>query len=253
MRIISKPLFRDFYDGAQGLGQDRSLIFMRKVEMHEAGHNTTLPEKLSFFKDFLQGKVPQGKTVTLHAGCTLSISYCVALFVGKVYPLVQVRLAYFNRQPDVVEHFYHYAGLAAFCASHGHDLEKDKNQGGRHKWPPKKDNKDKGFFALTGNDSLMAQALELNLPIVIYRRLVSYGMLDQGSKSYEINGQLSKIDFARQMGPPQVYQELSMFLGNVTTPEPVMIPITDKDRHQQHGFDAYSFKKLPEIKKRSRA
>lgn len=54
---------------------------------------------------------------------------------------------------------------------------------------------------------------------------------------------LRVIDFPKIMDAQQAWQELSMFWGNVVMPERAMVTISDKDRHQQHGFDKHSFRR----------
>ncbi len=56
---------------------------------------------------------------------------------------------------------------------------------------------------------------------------------------------LFDIDFQKVVDPYTAYQELDMFIGGVlSAPSNPMIPITDKDRIKQHGFDKWSFRKM---------
>lgn len=253
MRIISKPLFRDFYDGVQGFGQDDSLIFKRSTELFKETHTEKIPEKLTFFQSYLKGKVPHGVTNSLHAGRKITTSYGMVLFAGNLFPFVQVRLTHVGIvAPDVVEHYHCDTALNLFYQTHGCDPKANMHALNRYRSPSNQGKNNENFWGLNGLGVLAAQALEQRLPIVVFRRENTEGFLNRGSKSFEINGKLSSIDFARRMDAWQAYQELSMFLGNIAAPEPITLPITDKDRHQQHGFDEYSFRKLPSPSKKDR-
>jgi len=61
----------------------------------------------------------------------------------------------------------------------------------------------------------------------------------------QVNPRLTDFDFYKHLGPTQVYQEISMFLGNLAAPDNVPTVVSDKDRIQQHGFDERSFRKAP--------
>lgn len=67
---------------------------------------------------------------------------------------------------------------------------------------------------------------------------------------YQGNGTLKQYEFYRVMDAFQTYQEIDMYVsGTLTTPDAPMIELTEKDRVQQHGFDKYSFRHKPQVKK----
>jgi len=60
-----------------------------------------------------------------------------------------------------------------------------------------------------------------------------------------INPRLQDWKFYRFKDATQCIQELSMFLGNMSTPDTVPILLDDKYRIKSHGFDERSFRKQP--------
>jgi hypothetical protein len=56
---------------------------------------------------------------------------------------------------------------------------------------------------------------------------------------------LKDWQFFKKMDPVSCMQELSMFVGNIASPDNTPIVVDDKYRIQQHGFDERSFRKSP--------
>jgi len=66
-----------------------------------------------------------------------------------------------------------------------------------------------------------------------------------------VNCCLKDFSFFKQKEPTIAFQEIYMYLAGVLgNKENPTIQIDDKVKLQQHGFDNYSFKKLPQEKKR---
>jgi hypothetical protein len=62
----------------------------------------------------------------------------------------------------------------------------------------------------------------------------------------ETNVNLKDLQFQRMVDPYTAFQEISMFIGGVLgSPEKEVTELTEKDRIQQHGFNKWSFRKLP--------
>jgi hypothetical protein len=64
----------------------------------------------------------------------------------------------------------------------------------------------------------------------------------EGNKGLEINPSLKNIQFYKVFDPVTTYQKISEYFGNKFFNEPKMVPISDKDRIKQHGFDEKSFR-----------
>lgn len=58
---------------------------------------------------------------------------------------------------------------------------------------------------------------------------------------------LHSLDFGKIMDPYQVFQEISMWIGGVLpkTEQP-MYQLSDKEKIDKHGFDKWSFRKMPQ-------
>jgi len=58
----------------------------------------------------------------------------------------------------------------------------------------------------------------------------------------KVNTSLKGIQFYKVYDPITTYQKISEYFGNRFFNEPKMVPISDKDRIKQHGFDEKSFR-----------
>lgn len=59
------------------------------------------------------------------------------------------------------------------------------------------------------------------------------------------NPRLTDWQFFKKQDPNSCFQEISMFLENMSAPDRVPVVIEDKYRIEQHGFDKQSFRKAP--------
>lgn len=65
-----------------------------------------------------------------------------------------------------------------------------------------------------------------------------------------LNPQLRNYNFQKAVDPYQAFQQISQYVGGVLNqPSNPLTSIEDKYRIQAHGFDKYSFRKLPSKKK----
>lgn len=241
MRIISR--FNDYYDGVQAHGLDKTSVFKRQSESFEGKSDQPLPPHVAFFRDFIAGHLPDTIKTETRTCRSLSAAHGAVLFAGKLYPFAEVRA--FPRSAEkspVVDHVYSLEALNAFFLEHGEDLEKKKRTIYFRREPKKTR---KGFFDLRDNTQLVEKATEMGVCILMLRRL-DVDHWARVNETVEVNARLASVNFARVVDAWQAYQELQMFFGNIAAPERPTLSITDKDRHQQHGFDEWSFRKLPE-------
>lgn len=60
---------------------------------------------------------------------------------------------------------------------------------------------------------------------------------------------MGKFDFARVVDPYTMFQEISMWVGGILAGSGrPMVEISDEDKIGKHGFDSWSFRKMPEGK-----
>lgn len=240
MRIISKT--HDYYDAAQAQGQDRTLVFMReRVEYRYNGREDVYPAALQPFLKRAASIAPSGATLPRNRAKydDASLSSGLILFVGKLYPFAVVHSQRFPLSVrgdagfEVTRVCFDLEDLLQVLQALDYELEPTKKfhrwmQGERLDW--------ERFFALRGDKTFEGFAVSERLPILSYER--AGGVL-------QVNPSLAKLQFFRVFDAWAAFQELSMFVGNLANPDNTPVTISDKDRIAQHGFDQYSFRKLP--------
>lgn len=234
MRIISK--FKDYWDSGMGQGQDRSLVFVREQEVFD--DNTRVPAPTTF-KPFLE--IAQTHPSAIHLRKPVPgvwdvyVGFGLLWVAGRLYPC-----AYMHVSKDSLEirgparYFYNYAGLAAALKEFDYDLDQRKKRTRYRGWRIQVTLDTKKWFALAGSEQLIAQAFEHRIALA-----------SSFPGSAKLNPRLADYEFFRTMDPFQAYQELSMFWGNLAAPDRVPVTVAEKDRIAQHGFDEWSFRKMP--------
>lgn len=244
MRIISR--FHDYYDGVMSFGHDDRVIYLRDEEPLVTGERQPKAYRWldpGFRFDFSELKVKGG---------WLSVEGVSIFFCGKIY--VGLRFTYHTDLYVTAkrETFYTVDSINNYLAQ----FELTIDDVFRKTWRSKKmvsrfylDSHHSSLeIGVTENEALLTRAID--------QRVVAMSMLVHGRwhQLYTVvkNPQLSVYDFYRARDPFQVYQDIDMFLSGVLAPEnKPMITISDTCKRDQHGFDQWSFKKLPS-KRRSK-
>lgn len=230
MKIKSK--FKDYYDGVNPLYAEEPL-FLRHTQTFKVGYYRQIqvmdcPD--GPLKDLLY------QVALLPLSCLMDYQ-AVVIFCGKVY---------------------------SGCVASGHEADPSGWPvfQERYFWKPsveltntlldfRKKGGDKAFTAADAESQISAWYADQGLkdqklldaqlkavaPIVVRRRLPGC------TSELVVNPILKPYDFAKVVPPEQAWQELSMFFGTVVMPEKHTVQISDKDRHQQHGFDKHSFRR----------
>lgn len=243
MRIISP--FHDYYDSAMATGTDERSVFLRRPEGNAlpTGHAMTIWENplkpwvqrvqaahVDPFGDMVVGRRQREKTADPG----------LVLFAGRAYPFMAVQETARDDEPTFV---WSLDELVAWLAERGEKLEER-----RRPWGGKKTDKQRmeEWFACRGADVTEAMAKAHVAIVLIEDHGFVWGRTQKAGQMI-INPRLEPYGFARQLDPWTAYQELSMFVeGVLRHPDPVTEPISDQDRLVQHGFDHWSFRKLPE-------
>lgn len=225
MRIISKH--NDYYDGAQAMGQDRSLVYLRMNASYDVSRDPMSRELAQLVQGFKECAWRPPLQLTKSWRDRVDLQPYLLLVAGKLYPQVSVRYPLdFSRpekRPSIVETLEEVSEL--YERYDGMMLEHNRKRVAN--WET--------FFAQRGSDRLAGLATAAGTPAVLYRT----GRL-------EVNPVLADREFYRTMDAWTVFQEISMFMGNLANPDNTPINISDKDRIAQHGFDEYSFRKPPQ-------
>ena len=240
MRIIS-PKFHDYYDKAMAEGQDRSLVFIREpVEYAHARDIKDLPPALRTFTDLARSHTPDSIRLNQVPGFfSVEVDFGLIWFAGKLYPWAEVTrrpMDSFTTPTRVLCH--QRADLAQLLREVDYDVEeKDKRDAswgvgwGGHRATTG------DFFKLAGDERLMETALIHRVAVATWSR--AFDML-------HVNNKLANLQFYKRLDAWQAFQELSMFFGNIAAPDRVPVTIEDKHRIAQHGFDKWSFRKMPQ-------
>lgn len=226
MRIISKT--HDYYDTAQSFGQDMSIVYKRDIiEFRE----NNLPENVlnivskinestNLNHNFRSGWYYRPDTCVLKDKKRVSLNYGHIVFCGKVYPFIKLFGTYENI-PD--EFFYSLSSFEERVEGATFNCNKDYKRHIRK------------FFEVTEQDRLYEFLVEKKVI-----SLLLYG------NAVVVNPILSEYNFYKVKPAWEAYQEIDSYIcGVLSFPQNAMVEIEDKYRIEQHGFDKWSFRKLP--------
>lgn len=245
MRIISK--FKDYYDCGMSWGQDSSLVYLRN--MQEIDHKILYLGPRSKKSPFVYGNNnPPLREYT--------IGFC-----GKIYGCLA--MCHY-----ISEHSYLRLDKEQFCYDI-QDVDRfvetfyDEQQKEYYNSPLRKTRRFGTTFAVVGSRNLVSvrrsyceefftyfkQIKENYLDVFIERKspiFVIYPWESYNNKGKTVlNEQLSKFSFAKVFDPVIAYQELSMFMGGMASPEKNIPEVSDLDMIEAKGFDNWSFRKMP--------
>jgi hypothetical protein len=251
--IVSK--FHDYYDTALGLGVDKSLVYRR---VNEPG---------SYLSDAPRWQYDL-KEETHRVGFSPSDvvkieSWVVPLiFCGKFYRRAIALVHYQN--PN---RYLGAAGRLTDCytgASRKEVLARVREQ---HRLNEKTEEKPKYRRWRSADDRVTFKEfaetrdwtedhIREGCPVFLIRQLTRDEHLELFNKKFinaevlyriEKNPCLKELGFYQVKDPYEAYQELAMFLGGVMgTDARPMVQLSDQEVHQKHGFDKWSFRKMPE-------
>lgn len=232
MRIIGG---RDYYDGCQSLGQD-DLIFFRDRIAPTTEH-APIPfdiDDMSFMSDGRRitlslsspslGEPVRRYTARFH---DFEVRTLVVFFCGRAFVGVKIQRAG-ETEPA---HLWDVAQVEAYLTKtfgKGFQLVRQRGIGlGRQ-----------------------AQFDEIATHMLIERRaslmvFTSENRWDRRQSCRIDAACLGDIGFARLLDPFSAYQELTMWVGNLGQAERDMVVISDVEKVRKHGFDKWSFRKMP--------
>lgn len=244
MKIISR--FKDYYDHVQGLSYDDSLTLIRQ------------PQELDDKSDLIQKLGIRGPwTVMEYGGRTFEEVH--VYFCGRMYTGLRTFVYGKDDQDRLIapgswRYFWTVRAFTAYATEHklppknirlynpkrlGADNVYDSNNLQKH-WLDAK----ASINAVPEYVNRNAFA-ENNVAILMAERTI-----DLAKKVvYTLNPNLGQIQFQQVMPPYQAYQELVMWLGNLAPENKPMVQIEDKYKISEHGFDKWSFRKLPTKRK----
>lgn len=237
MRIISSD-GKDYYESAQAYGHDERLVYLRQEQIFKLPRSPhqpdTLPPELKFV-------LPLAKScpspIDLRPGWPvrqISVNPGWVLFAGKLYLFALVTQLNAGDAAAQEHFFYSYEELASYLLQFGCDLGEK-----RALWHRPEKLTWGAFFAQVGDSRYYDSCALARAPVLRYY---------QGTAELGKDSLLAPYKFFKVLDTWQAYQELSMFVGMLGSPEKPVVVIEDKYRVTQHGFDEWSFRKLPSKK-----
>lgn len=243
MYIISKRTLKDYYDGIVGsVGIDKTIVFERHIQefrLKEKGFPEIFNQK-NGFDSISQFGINENKT-KYDGFSPFIVGFCGKIYIG--YKLFK----------DIKEI---YSGYSEFETEITYDLDyiesilEDK--------PTRYFTKVYGEFKDVVNEILNFDLIELhrefNTPYFVYDRNSNPSRDRWGFRGYEefiVNPILKEYQFYKVFDAYQTFQEIQMYVSGVLgTNEKEIIEVEDKYKIEQHGFDKFSFRKDPQVKKR---
>jgi hypothetical protein len=232
MRIVDKR--RDYYDGVQATGQDRSIQYIRTPEVIEMAFSSMFnrkSEKPLWTFPVLFDSYSSEIHVTTH----------IVGFCGNIYGVLALRQA----------------GKSTFCvnlaqvdAYMAKTLDEEQHRryraGGRFNQSRSSFNV---FFEACAQrkETFRHMFEEKRSPIF----LASHGSsLDRRyDTQIEWNALLGQVHFQKVFPPFQAFQEIRIFLSNMAQPEKPIPQLSDEDMAHSKGHgDRYSFRTAPGTK-----
>lgn len=228
MRIISK--YHDYYDTVRAYGTDNTIRYIRKEEVLTKKH----PDYKLIYKTL---KIDNLYYINAHTEYILD--YYIVSFCGKVIPIVE----------------FYLGGKRHICYNIKSADEVVKQYGKKEQqelWEPKRRKLRRSlrskvidlFKHISSNTEELHH--HLKAPVFMYGRHYNY----EYDGCIVINPKLSKLEFYKYMDAYTAYQELAQYVGGIlsNTSQPPD-KISDEDKKAMHGFDKWSFKTMPGIKK----
>lgn len=232
MRIISK--FHDYYDTVSTYGMDLTCIYKRKEIKFE--DDTVEFKKIDKLLErysggdhrFYKHHYNYNNEDFRHYFCSF------IFFCGKLYPFMV--FTYKGK------YFYYYD-----LESVNNDMMKYGSKQIKKDWLNKKGY----FFTRNISKSRVSKIFNIKIPKNILEDLhheykSPILMYDGDYNRFVINPNLKKHMFYRVKDAYTAYQDISMFLSGVLGgTENKIIELSDKQRKEKHGFNEWSFRRLP--------
>lgn len=238
MRIISK--YHDFYDGAMAHGQDQTVVFTRhteKLEVTSAMKQRFAMPQVFFLRGNKKHKMLMG---------FVAIAFC-----GKTYRAIEVQIFDSTSESNLIEpsdpiavkYCYDVDTLREFLAGYKFEINMDES------WMRNIEKDVGAYLSRQGTDDNQEWLIENKIAIMIYFNHETWrgGRFQKRPEDSAVqNPVLKDVEFYKVLDSFTAYQELDMFISG-TLPQSTAMPIeiADKDKIPQHGFDKWSFRKMP--------
>lgn len=232
MKIISK--FKDYYDSVSHQYLDREILYIR--DSATLNFERSQIPRVDRFR--VNNKVSQEEWI---------LSFEVIGFCGELYPVILATSTNKGRETrSKCFGFYSIDDLGKFLEANNITISEKR----KYRLYTSRDfgysqtlEDIKRFFQASAEfESLKDLFQKHNTPAFVYRRN------DIGSNGFVtvINPMLKNYSFSKMKDPFTAHQDLYQFVGGyLNQPEKTTVELSDKMRAEKHGFDKWSFRKLP--------
>jgi hypothetical protein len=219
MRVISK--FKDYYDGVMKTGMDREVVYVRE--------NKEIELEESYGVDFSTQNSPRYSNIEL-----VILGYC-----GKIYKIYTVTTS-LNTEKE--KHVFHdFESFRKFMMRYQIASKWDFE---KRRYYPSDYQK---FEALDGS-RLIELFHKYQTPLFIVSHIHRYRT--KSKTTLTLGPCLKDLEFYQIKDTYAAYQDIFQYVaGTLNRPENKMVEISDEDKVSKHGFDKWSFRKLPTKKK----
>jgi len=244
---------KDYYDGGLAQGLDEDLVFVRArhsaaeivgadlVGLRAPAERIGLKDvDLKVARKYSNGLGGHYDNEVRRHDCRYRFGTMCVWFAGKRYGGIRVVQSFYGSgKEDVVRLFWEEGKFREFLSSIEVRPRKPSYLGSEHYLD------DKGLaehFSGRGAEAEELWAIENGAAIAIW-------IDEYGQKGWKLNTDgLKELDFVRVIDTYAAFQELSMFVGGVMSrPGAPMVEITDdRVKAAKHGFDNWSFRKMPQ-------
>lgn len=262
MKII---LGHDYYDGAQSLGTDESVKFIRSAEIMDRNEFSQIALNKAIQQTPLKELIENNSLYSFECGIQIKTakywqrnSLWTELILVGVAGKVYLGFAISSEEKDIAQLAQGYTHIPnpTYCWS-----EQQLNEfGERHKIqiaPMRTANtlQISDFYKYNGTEFAPVRDCMIEHKISVF----TLGATCSGYQPQEkwqsiycvINGDnLKYAQFHKCLDTYSIYQELAMWNGGIlAAPETPMVTISEKIKVKQHGFDKWSFRKMGEHSK----
>lgn len=247
MRIVSE--FKDYYDCIQAMGQDRSLVFVRKpkeVDYSWKGINSPV-YPFPVFSGYYGAVYYKGRKHDDFIVDNYTVGFC-----GRLYPVIETSM-WVSGEGRRSAFCYSLEEIDAFVEGNYKQKWIDgyytkKWEWGKTCWQHgcRRTEFEKFFEKYKEYASKYERYfLENHAPVF----LGTYKSGNGGEKKVVYGGCLKEVEFYRIYDPYMAFQEISMYLGSMAVPQKPMPEISDEVMAEIKGFDRWSFRKEPSKRK----
>lgn len=264
MRIVHNG-YRDYYDVAMAHGQDFGLTYVRTRKTIDLS-----PLKHPPYTDPWPFPLLRGGRRYLPRGLSLNSVQHVVGFCGKLYGAIRLELGYrfdprsggtvCHSEKDVDAFLRVQLGPEEYAAyadpkptgsrSFRDDGDNFVRTASGIRWGhPFNAAGVREWFAAVSAASKEHEGLflEHRCPVFVATRgRIGFDETEYPDRSLVVNAPLRRMEFARVFDPYTAYQEISMYLGGLASPEKPIPKLSDEDMAHSKGHgDRYSFRRAP--------